>query len=108
MAGVPRADWIIDPFVFDAALQLLLIWSRCHNDKTALPSRFGAFRRYGALSDRTLTCHIRVEERAGGHALVSHVCFVDPGGRLVAVLEGMEANCSVALNRLSGGHERPS
>jgi hypothetical protein len=100
--GVVRPQWIIDPFVFDAALQLLLIWSRSQNDKTALPTRFRSFRRYGSLSDHPLACYVAVESTADGHALKSDVHFVDAGGRLIGVLEGMEAGCSAALNRLAG------
>ncbi len=101
VTGVARAAWLIDPFVFDAALQLLLMWSRAQNDKTALPSRFQAFRRYGGLSDTSLTCYVQVESTAGGHALRSDVHFVDAGGHVVGVLEGMEASCTAALNRLA-------
>jgi hypothetical protein len=95
-----RPSWIIDPFVFDSALQLLLMWSRAHNDMTALPSRFGAFRICGPLSDVPVTCYVAVESLAGGHALRSDVHFVDGAGRVLAILEGMEASCT-ALNRLA-------
>src|SRR5262249_52615635 len=61
LRAVSRPEWIIDPFVFDAALQLLLIWSRSQHDKTALPSRFQVFRRYRSLSDQPLTCYVSVE-----------------------------------------------
>jgi NAD(P)-dependent dehydrogenase (short-subunit alcohol dehydrogenase family) len=101
IAGVARAGWVIDPYVFDAALQLLLMWSRAQNDKTALPSRFRAFRCYGALSDTNLTAHVRVESKADGHALDSDVHFVDEHGQVLAVLHNMEASCTMALNRLA-------
>ena len=81
LGSIARADWAIDPYVFDAALQMLLIWSRAQHDKTALPSRFHAFRRFGSLSDTPLTCHLRVESLAGGHAIRSDVTFVGPDGR---------------------------
>jgi NAD(P)-dependent dehydrogenase (short-subunit alcohol dehydrogenase family) len=102
LADVTRPEWIIDPFVFDAALQLLLMWSRATNDKTALPSRFRSFARYGALSDQRLTCAVEVESLAAGHALKSNVYFVDEAGRVLAVLDSMEASCTNALNRLAG------
>ena len=83
-----HAGWIIDPFVFDAALQLLLIWSRAQNDKTALPSRFRSFRRYGSLSDTPLTAYVAVESLAGGHALKSDVPSSMPAAGCSRVLEG--------------------
>jgi NAD(P)-dependent dehydrogenase (short-subunit alcohol dehydrogenase family) len=101
LRGVPRPEWIIDPFVFDAALQLLLIWSRARNDKTALPSRFRSFSRCAPLSDQPLTCYVAVQSVAGGHALKSNVHFVDQTGRLLAVLDTMEASCTSQLNRLT-------
>jgi NAD(P)-dependent dehydrogenase (short-subunit alcohol dehydrogenase family) len=102
LESVGRPEWIIDPFVFDAALQLLLMWSRAQNDKTALPSRFRSFTRYGALSDHRLTCAVEVESLAAGHALKSNVHFIDEAGRVLAVLDTMEASCTSALNRLAG------
>jgi NAD(P)-dependent dehydrogenase (short-subunit alcohol dehydrogenase family) len=99
---IARADWTIDPYVFDAALQMLLIWSRWHNDKTALPSRFQSFRRFGSLSDTPLTVRLAIQSLAGGHAIRSDVYFLDRDGRVLGVLEGMEASCSAELNRVAG------
>src|SRR6185436_17407123 len=90
IARVGRAEWLFDPFVVDAALQLVLIWSRARNDKTALPARFRALRRYGQLSDKPLITHIQIESIASGHGLMNDVTFVDAAGRVIAVLEGLE------------------
>jgi hypothetical protein len=106
LADVGRPQWIIDPFVFDSALQLLLIWSRAQNDKTALPSRFRSFTRYRPLSDEPLTCYVAVESLAAGHALKNQMHFVDGSGRVLAVLDTMEASCTSALNRLAGADVR--
>jgi len=101
LSNAGRPEWIIDPFVFDAALQLLLIWSRAQHDKTALPARIQSFSRYGPLTDQRLTCYVAVESLAGGHALKSDVYFVNANGRLVGLLRGAEASCTNALNRLT-------
>jgi hypothetical protein len=101
LAGVARPRWIADPFVFDAALQLLLMWSRATNGMTALPSRFQSFRRHGPLSDEPLTCYVAIQSSAGGHALNTRIHFVDATGRLRGLVEGMEASCTAALNRLT-------
>jgi hypothetical protein len=106
LSDVGRPEWIIDPFVFDAALQLLLMWSRAQNDKTALPSRFHSFTRYGPLSDEPLTCYVAVESLASGHALKSNVHFIDAAGRVLAVLDTMEASCASRLNRLASAGGR--
>lgn len=101
LSDVPRPQWIVDPFVFDAALQLLLIWSRATNGMTALPSRFRSCRRYGSLSDQPLTCHVAIRSSAGGHALNTDIYFVDAAGQVRGTVEGMEASCTAALNRLT-------
>jgi hypothetical protein len=58
------------------------------------------------LADQRLTCYVAVESLAAGHALKSNVHFVDGAGRLLAVLDTMEASCTNALNRLSGADNR--
>jgi len=103
LTDVAQPRWIIDPFIFDAALQLILMWSRAQNDLTALPSRFELVRRYGLLSDRPVACYARIESRAGGYALNNDIYFVDDAGLLLAMVKNIEASCSAALNRLSGG-----
>lgn len=99
--NVRQGDWIIDPFVFDAVLQLFLFWSRSRNDKTALPSRFRSFRCYEPLSDQRLTGYVALQSLSGGHALKGTAHILDATGRVRAVLDGMEASCSRALNRLA-------
>jgi NAD(P)-dependent dehydrogenase (short-subunit alcohol dehydrogenase family) len=97
--------WLIDPIVVDSAPQLAIIWARAHADMTALPAGFRSYRRWGALSGQTLDCHFRVLPSSGGHALHADVFFVDASGRVVGSLEGLEATCSAALNRLAGAHD---
>ena len=101
IASVDHPEWVIDPFVVDAALQLLLMWSRARNDMTALPSRFRSLTQYRPLSDQRVTCWVAVESLASGHALRSTVHFVDEAGRSLAVLDTVEASCTAALNRLT-------
>lgn len=100
LLNVGRSAWIIDPFVFDALLQMFLFWSRHDNDTTALPSRFRSFRCYAPLSDQRLTCYVAAQGFAGGHGVKGTVYLLDAVGRVRAVLDGMEASRSRALNRL--------
>jgi hypothetical protein len=100
LSGV-RPDWIIDPLVFDAALQLILMWSRAQHHKTALPARFQSFARYAPLTDVPLRCYLAMESLAAGHALRSRIHFVDADRRVLAVLDAMEASCTNTLNRLA-------
>src|SRR5262249_30096286 len=101
LRGIAQPGWLIDPVIFDSALQLFIIWARAHLDKTPLPSRFGRFRRFGSLSDVKLQCHVHILEPSRDPPYYLDVAFVGPDGRLRGLLEGMEGTCSRALNRLA-------
>jgi acyl transferase domain-containing protein/NAD(P)H-dependent flavin oxidoreductase YrpB (nitropropane dioxygenase family)/NAD(P)-dependent dehydrogenase (short-subunit alcohol dehydrogenase family) len=100
--------WLIDPVMFDSALQLFLLWVRARLDKTTLPSRFARYRRFGSLSDAKLGCHIQVLERSRDPLYYLDIAFVGPDGRVLGLLEGMEGTCSRALNRLVAQADRPA
>jgi hypothetical protein len=55
-------------------------------------------------------CDLRVAVRGGGHILDVQLAFMDPQGRLLVLIEGMELTSSRSLNRLAGavagGHVR--
>ena len=98
MRGVGGSRWLIDPVVFDSALQLFLVWARSNLDKTPLPSRFAGFRRYAAI----VHCYLDVLDKSRDPVFYIDLHFVGPDGRLLWVLEGMEGVCTRALNRLGG------
>jgi acyl transferase domain-containing protein/NAD(P)H-dependent flavin oxidoreductase YrpB (nitropropane dioxygenase family)/NADP-dependent 3-hydroxy acid dehydrogenase YdfG len=98
--------WIVDPVMFDSALQLVLLWVRAQFDKTTLPSRFARYRRFGSLSDAPIACHVQVLERSRDPLLYLDIALVGPDGRLRGMLEGMEATFSRALNRLVAAPDR--
>jgi acyl transferase domain-containing protein/NAD(P)H-dependent flavin oxidoreductase YrpB (nitropropane dioxygenase family)/short-subunit dehydrogenase len=101
LRGGPDGEWLIDPVVVDAGFQLAILWSRTQHDLTPLPSRFESYRRFGPLGPAPVRCHMTVQPSADGHVLVIRYLFVGPDGGVLGLLEGLEANCSKALNRLS-------
>ena len=56
IAGAPHGRWLIDPLMFDSALQLVIVWAREHWDMVALPSGFPGFRRFAARSSPRIPC----------------------------------------------------
>ncbi len=102
LAGATNQEWLIDPLLFDSALQLLVVWSREHWDMTALPSGFQRFRRFAAPSTSRVTCEIRIRPNTGGQTIHADIYFVDAvTGKLLSLLEDMQGSCSKALNRLA-------
>jgi acyl transferase domain-containing protein/NAD(P)H-dependent flavin oxidoreductase YrpB (nitropropane dioxygenase family)/NADP-dependent 3-hydroxy acid dehydrogenase YdfG len=101
LAGAPAGAWIIDPVVLDATFQMAVLWERHHFDLTPLPTRFTAYHRFGSLSTPGVRCHVATRTSADGAVLVTRHLFLAPDSGVLGLLEGMEASCSRALNRLS-------
>jgi acyl transferase domain-containing protein/NAD(P)H-dependent flavin oxidoreductase YrpB (nitropropane dioxygenase family)/NADP-dependent 3-hydroxy acid dehydrogenase YdfG len=95
--------WLVDPLAMDSGLQLVILWARTCLDQTPLPSRLRACRRFAAVLPPELVCEALVEQRPSrtSATLVCDIRFFDADHRLLVRLEGMEATCSAALNRLS-------
>ena len=105
LEGGPAGEWLIDPVVFDSALQMAVLWSRARLDMTPLPTRSRRYRRFGPLSP-AIRCDMRVTSRPHPNSFVIDIAFVGPDGRLRGLLEAMECACSPTLNRLAGSHLR--
>jgi Polyketide synthase dehydratase N-terminal domain/Polyketide synthase dehydratase domain len=102
IAGASQGQWLIDPLMFDSALQLLVLWGREHWDMTALPNGFESYRRFATPSGRRILCEIRLRPTTGRPTIHADIYFVDAAtGIMVGVLEDMEGACSKALNRLA-------
>jgi KR domain-containing protein/polyketide synthase-like dehydratase family protein/polyketide synthase family protein len=101
----PPGEWLIDPVVFDSALQMAVLWSRACLDMTPLPTRSKRYRRFGPLSP-AIRCDMRVTSRPHPNSFVIDIAFIGPDGRLRGLLESMECACSPTLNRLAGSHLR--
>ncbi len=100
LAGNPAGSWLIDPVVFDSALQMIILWTRTYRDATPLPARFNRYRRFGTLSCSPVRCVLQVVSDPGQYVFAVDIEFFDAKGRMVGLLEGMECPSSKALNRL--------
>jgi acyl transferase domain-containing protein/NAD(P)-dependent dehydrogenase (short-subunit alcohol dehydrogenase family)/NAD(P)H-dependent flavin oxidoreductase YrpB (nitropropane dioxygenase family) len=94
--------WLIDPVLLDCGFQLAILWERSQHDMTPLPSSFTSYRRFGDFSGSEVHCYLQARSTNAGHTLLTDITFLDPAGRMVGFLEGMEFSCSKALNRLAG------
>jgi hypothetical protein len=94
-------DWLVDPVVFDCALQMLLLWQRYRWDTTGLPSRYAVLHRFSAPGSRRLRCRLVVAPGSTAALIRGTLAFWDEAGNLVWLLEEMECAASKALNRLT-------
>ncbi len=102
IAGAPAGKWLIDPLMFDSALQLVVLWAREHWDATALPNGFQSYRRFATASAGRILCDVRLRPTTGRQTIHADMYFVDAAtGLIVGILENMEGACSKALNRLA-------
>lgn len=106
LASQPSGDWLIDPVIFDSALQLIILWRRLQQDETPLPNRFARLQRFGPLGPGPIRCILRGDPAQTGSNFAVTIEFHRPDGTLAALLEEMECSSSPALNRLTSksGH----
>jgi NAD(P)-dependent dehydrogenase (short-subunit alcohol dehydrogenase family) len=116
LGGDPRGQWLIDPVVLDSAFQAQVLWARMHWELTLLPAVVRSYRRVvpsrggPERSDPGAHDEIRLEMRmAAGNQ--NPLCnadhyFFDQQGYPLALVTGVEAAGSKALNRLAGGARR--
>jgi acyl transferase domain-containing protein/NAD(P)H-dependent flavin oxidoreductase YrpB (nitropropane dioxygenase family)/NADP-dependent 3-hydroxy acid dehydrogenase YdfG len=103
IAGPSLSQWIMDPLVFDSALQLLVLWAREHWDMTALPSGFHSYRRFAAPAAARITCEMRIRPNTGAQTIHADIFLLDASnGHVLGVIEDMQGACSKTLNRLAG------
>lgn len=110
LGGNPSGDWVVDPGLIDAALQLQVIWARLHWDVTLLAAGFEAYYRFGSahagplhggeMSAIRYDLRIRPESRAPMCGADHY--FWGPDGRLLAAIANAQGTGSRALNRLAG------
>jgi len=85
-----RSDWLTDPLVIDASLQLGILWCYEHLGMVALPTFGAVYRQYRSrFPTDVITARLTVR-RSGPHLLAADVDFVDGDGVLVARMEGYE------------------
>ena len=101
--GAPRtSSWLIDPLMFDSALQLLVVWSREHWDMTALQSGFKRIRLFAASEGQEIMCERRIRPETGARNIHADIYFrTAADGKLIAFLEDMQGACSNTINRLA-------
>jgi NAD(P)-dependent dehydrogenase (short-subunit alcohol dehydrogenase family) len=103
LAHVSQGHWLIDPFVLDAGPQLAILWARNYLDMTPLPSSFQAVSIFNPFHlSSSIHCHFKVLEGSRNHTVHANVFFTDNDGRLIGLIEGLEATGSKSLNRLAG------
>ncbi|MEW6167477.1 MAG: SDR family NAD(P)-dependent oxidoreductase, partial [Pseudomonadota bacterium] len=101
-AGRP-GSWLFDPGLVDVPPQMALVWGRLQRQMSALPSRFGSVRRYGAEPlPRSLRLALRLRPASQDASVVYDAFYFDQAGRLRLELRDCESTLSAALNRLGG------
>jgi acyl transferase domain-containing protein len=96
------SPWLFDPGLIDAAAQMALVWAYVTASESALPSRFGRVRRFGADPFGRGRMHFLVYPERPEHQVRADVAFVDEQGMLRLLIEQLECTSSPALNRLGG------
>jgi acyl transferase domain-containing protein/NAD(P)-dependent dehydrogenase (short-subunit alcohol dehydrogenase family) len=105
LAGAPPGRWVLDPVMFDSALQLGYLWARLRYDLLALPARFARCRLFAPVGKGPVRCLLAGATRKGDFAVQTNLSVCDLSGWTLLLLEGLEAVGSRSLSLLA--EERP-
>jgi hypothetical protein len=94
--------WLIDPVLFDAALQGALLWERQQRAVTPIPLGFDRICRYAPAPTDIITCHLRFHDDVETQQLRVDIAFLDTHNQLVLLAEGVHGQYTAAFNRLGG------
>ncbi len=101
ITGDLEGQWLIDPMIIDGGLQLVMIWARLYKDMMLLPSRVSVYRHFGSFIGPKINCQVNIRCKPESTVTHSNLAFIDGQGRLLGLLEDVEAVCSTSLNRLT-------
>lgn len=103
LSNTNGGEWLIDPVIIDSGLQLVILWTRMHRDKTPLPSGFLRYQRFGPPSASPIHCQVRLRPGGDGQIMNWDLFFIGADGNLLGVMEDLETASSKSLNRMSEG-----
>jgi acyl transferase domain-containing protein/NAD(P)H-dependent flavin oxidoreductase YrpB (nitropropane dioxygenase family)/NAD(P)-dependent dehydrogenase (short-subunit alcohol dehydrogenase family)/acyl carrier protein len=106
--GLPAiADWLIDPIVFDTALQTQVLWAQSQWGMTLLPLELGEVRRFAGFGPGPVSLELRVRPKSAPPLCRADYIFKDATGAVLVTMTGMVGAGSPALNRLAGQKTAP-
>ena len=92
--------WIVDPILFDSAMQLAGMWARYHFDITVLPTGFRAMHLFDVEAAGELNVRVR-SERGTSTELQCDLGVYDSSGNPVLIVEGLHGVGSKSFNRFA-------
>ncbi len=97
----PRAEWLFDPALIDAAAQLAWVWSCQQRGMAALPNSIARISRFAGAGPARRMLFV-VEPGMNEHEVRADVLVVDAAGHPVFAIEALESTANAGLNRFRG------
>lgn len=102
LAEPGSSEWIIDPILFDSAMQLAGVWARHYLDITALPTGFRKLHIFNGCQSERYFARAFMNAGAAVNELSCDIAVYGANGDLAFLIEGLGGVGSKSLNRLSG------
>lgn len=96
-----KEPWVIDPILFDSAMQLAGVWARHYLDITVLPTGFKALHYFRAPVGTTFTGRVFIPPDTGKGELLCDLAVYNQENQLVMVVEGLGGIGNKSLNRFA-------
>ncbi len=97
-------EWVIDPVMFDSAMQLGGIWARCSLDITVLPTGFKRLQFFAhpeCAPGNVLTAYVSISQADSKNELSCDLAIYNQSGELSILMEGLNGVGSKSLHRLA-------
>lgn len=96
------AQWILDPTLFDSAMQLGAVWARFYSDITCLPTGFKKLHLFETPDRKDVTVRVYTVDKTFDGEVVCDLAVYNADGKLALLVEALAGIGSKSFNRFAG------
>ncbi|MCB9469472.1 MAG: SDR family NAD(P)-dependent oxidoreductase [Candidatus Obscuribacterales bacterium] len=96
------AQWILDPTLFDSAMQLGAVWARFYSDITCLPTGFNKLHLFETPDRNGATVRVYTVDKTFDGEVICDLAIYNADGKLALLVESLAGIGSKSFNRFAG------
>lgn len=96
------AQWILDPTLFDSAMQLGAVWARFYSDITCLPTGFKKLHLFETPDREDVVVRVYTVDKTFDGEVICDLAVYNADGKLALLVESLAGIGSKSFNRFAG------
>lgn len=96
------AQWILDPTLFDSAMQLGAVWARFYSDITCLPTGFNKLHLFETPDRDGVAVRVYTVDKTFDGEVICDLAIYNADGKLALLVESLAGIGSKSFNRFAG------